>query len=179
MVSNHGHLNAWRIPVVFTQLNLLYRIRKGKFSILITRVSRLSAFMASTILPYMPLLKTFLLLVVVTNPFAKCSATENKGAINEEIVWYYGQCLQISISYVTSDLLSSSFAPNNVIIIEKFNKNWMILFFWKTWKVSVIHRFPQILFHACCKRSNISRIEIRIFRWVYYMYMKLSFRINA
>lgn len=60
--------------------------------------------------------------------FARCSATENAGTINDEIEWDNKQCLQNKFFYVMIDLISSSCAPNNVIIIEKLNKYPMILF---------------------------------------------------
>lgn len=68
------------------------------------------------------------LLVVITYSFARCFATENTGTINDEIEWDNKQCLQNKFFYVMSDLISSSCALNNVIIIEKLNKNPMILF---------------------------------------------------
>ena len=76
----------------------------------------------------MPLLSTFSVLVVIIYSFARCSATENAGTINDEIEWDNKQCLQNKFFYVMIDLISSSCAPNNVIIIEKLNKYPMILF---------------------------------------------------
>ena len=76
----------------------------------------------------MPLLSNFSVLVVITYSFERCSATENTGTINDEIEWDNKQCLQNKFFYVMIDLISSSCAPNNVIIIEKLNKNPMILF---------------------------------------------------
>ena len=54
----------------------------------------------------MPLLSTFSVLVVITYSFARCSATENTGTINDEIEWDNKQCLQNKFFYVMSDLIS-------------------------------------------------------------------------